>query len=257
MLDRILRRDRALMAFALAVATTLAWIYLARATAQMGAMAADARIHAAMGMPDMRMWSVSDWLALFVMWAVMMVAMMLPSAAPLILLVLGVYRRRDHPQARLACALFVTGYLVAWTAFSAAAASLQIVLHRSALLTADMRVGSATLSGAVLIVVGVYQWLPVKRLCLARCQSPIAFLSRYWREGAGGGFTLGLRHGAFCVGCCSMLMALLFVVGVMNLLWVAALAVFVLLEKLAPRGAAVGRGAGIAFAAWGLYLIAR
>src|SRR5579871_3701103 len=135
------------MTFGLAIATLLAWMYLVRANASMAAMAAEAHMHAAMGMADMRMWGASDWFGLFVMWAVMMVAMMLPSAAPMILLVLGVYRRRDDPQARLAAGMFVAGYVVAWTGFSAAAATLQLVLHRTALLAADMRLSSAWLSG--------------------------------------------------------------------------------------------------------------
>ncbi len=214
-------------------------------------------MHAAMGMADMRMWGASDWFGLFVMWAVMMVAMMLPSAAPMILLVLGVYRRRDDPQARLAAVMFVAGYVVAWTGFSAVAASLQLVLHRTALLAADMRLSSAWLSGGVLLLVGVYQWLPIKNVCLTHCQSPIGFLSAHWREGAPGGLSMGLRHGLFCIGCCWLLMTMLFVVGVMNLFWVAAIAVFVLLEKLVPRGVVLGRIAGLGVAAWGIYVWVR
>jgi predicted metal-binding membrane protein len=254
-LERVIRRDRMIMAGGLAATTLLAWIYLVRAGAAMNAMTSSAQMHAAMGMADMA-WGVSDWLALFVMWAVMMVAMMLPSAAPVILLVLGVYRRRDNSDARVAAASFVLGYVLVWTAFSAAASALQVGLHRRAILTADMRLGSTAVSGVVLVIAGVYQWLPVKRLCLAHCQSPVGFISRHFREGAWGGFTMGVRHGTFCVGCCWLLMALLFAVGVMNLLWVAALTALVLIEKLFSRGATFGRVAGAALAAWGLYLLA-
>jgi len=257
MLERLIRRDRALMSLGLAAITLLAWIYLVRETAAMNAMAADAQMHAAMGMADMRMWGASDWFGLFVMWAVMMVAMMLPSAAPMILLVLGVYRRRGDDQARAAAVMFVAGYLVAWTAFSAAAAALQIGLHRAALVAADMRFRSAALSGAVLILAGVYQWLPVKNTCLGHCQSPLRYLSEHWRDGRRGGLIMGLDHGLFCVGCCWLLMVLLFVLGVMNLFWVAALAVFVLLEKLAIRGELLTRAAGVAVAVWGLYLLVK
>jgi len=257
MLDRLIRRDRALMTFGLAVTTVLAWLYLVRANETMNAMAAEAQMHAAMGMADMRMWGLSDWLQLFVMWAVMMVAMMLPSAAPMILLVLNVYRRRGDEQARAASVMFVSGYVLAWTTFSAAAAGLQVLLHRTAVLAPDMRFKSAAVSGVVLILAGVYQWLPIKNLCLTHCQSPLRFLTEHWREGAGGGLTIGLDHGLFCVGCCWLLMALLFVLGVMNLFWVAVLAAFVLLEKLAVRGVVITRIAGIAAAAWGVYLLVR
>jgi predicted metal-binding membrane protein len=254
-LEQLIRRDRMLMASGLAVTTVLAWIYLLRAASAMNAMAAEAKMHAAMGMADMRMWGASDWAGLFVMWAVMMVAMMLPSAAPMILLVLGVYRRRGDDQARASGVMFVAGYILAWTAFSAAAATLQIVFHRTALVAGDMRFRSAALSGVVLILAGIYQWLPVKNVCLSHCQSPLRFLSEHWREGTRGALLMGVDHGLFCVGCCWLLMALLFVLGVMNLFWIAALAAFVLLEKLAMRGAAISRAAGLAAAAWGFYLL--
>jgi len=256
-LDALIRRDRLLMAAGLVITTLLAWIYLLRANAAMNAMAAEAHMHAAMGMADMRMWGVSAWFDLFVMWAVMMVAMMLPSAAPMMLLVLGVYRRRADPQARLAAVMFVAGYVLAWTAFSAVAAGLQVSFHRTALLAPDMHLTSAALSGMVLVLVGVYQWLPIKNTCLMHCQSPLGFLSTHWREGARGGLEMGLRHGLFCIGCCWLLMSVLFVVGVMNLFWVAVLAAVVLLEKLAKRGEMIGRIAGIAAASWGLFLLTR
>ena len=254
-LDRVVRRDKIVAALGLAALTALAWLYLVRDAAAMDAMAREAQMHAAMGMADMRGWGLADWLNLFVMWTVMMVAMMLPSAAPVILLVLGVYRRRNEPAARLSALAFVAGYLIIWTAFSLAASASQTALHRSALLAADMRSYSAVASGVVLLMAGVYQWLPFKHACLTQCRSPLGFLSLYWRDGPVGGLGLGVRHGLFCVGCCWLLMALLFVVGVMNLAWVAALAGFVLIEKLARRGVLVGRVAGVGVAAWGVYLL--
>jgi len=257
MLEQLMRRDRALIAFGLAATTLLAWVYLLRATGSMNAMAAEAQMHAAMGMADMRTWGVADWFGLFAMWAIMMVAMMLPSAAPMILLVLAVYRRRGNSQARIAALMFVAGYVLAWTAFSAAAAGLQMILHKTTLMTADMRFSSAALSGTILVIAGIYQWLPIKNMCLSQCQSPLGFLSTRWREGARGGLAMGLDHGLFCVGCCWLLMAVLFVVGVMNLLWVALLAAFILVEKLAARGALLGRAAGLAAAVWGVYLLVR
>jgi predicted metal-binding membrane protein len=254
-LDRLVRRDRFLMALGLAAITVLAWAYLLRGSARMGAMTTEAQMHAAMGMADMRVWGLADWFALFVMWAVMMVAMMLPSAAPVIVLVLGVYRRRADSRGRVASTAFAAGYLIAWTIFSAAASALQVVLHRGALLAPDMQLSSAAVSGALLVSAGVYQWLPIKGACLTQCRSPLGFLSRYWREGALGGFALGVRHGMFCVGCCWLLMTLLFVTGVMNLVWVAVIAAFVLLEKLMLQGRLLGRIAGLLVAGWGIRLL--
>jgi predicted metal-binding membrane protein len=254
-LDTAIGRDRALAALGLIVLTSLAWLYLARDAASMNAMAGEAQMHRAMGMADMRSWGVADWFGLFTMWTVMMAAMMLPSAAPVILLVLGVYRRRNDSTARLSSLAFVAGYLIVWTAFSLAASASQTALHRNALLAPDMRSNSAVASGVVLVMAGVYQWLPFKNTCLTHCRSPLGFLSLYWREGPMGGLSLGARHGLFCVGCCWLLMALLFVVGVMNLVWVAALAGFVLIEKVARGGDVVGRVAGLGVAAWGVYLL--
>jgi predicted metal-binding membrane protein len=255
-LEQTITRDRLLTAAGLAAMTALAWIYLVREASRMNGMASEAQMHIAMGMADMRAWDASAWAGLFVMWAVMMVAMMLPSAAPLIVLVLGVYRRRDTRQARLSAYAFLGGYLLAWTAFSAVAALGQVVLHRVALMSPDMHLGSNAAAGIVLIAAGVYQWLPIKSFCLSQCRSPLGLLSTYWREGVAGGLSMGLRHGAFCIGCCWLLMALLFVVGVMNLFWVALLAALVFVEKLAPKGHAIGRAAGVAMAAWAIYLLA-
>ena len=257
-LERLIRRDRWWIASGLIAIVILGWIYLLREAAAMNGMVAEARMHAAMGMAgmaNMRMWDASDWLGLFLMWAVMMLAMMLPSAAPVILLVLAVYRRRGDASARQSAALFIAGYAFTWTMFSAVAASGQILLHRAALLGDDMRIRSAVISGVVLLVAGIYQWLPLKDRCLTQCRSPLGFLTQHWREGAIGALSMGLRHGSFCVGCCWLLMVLLFVLGVMNLFWIAALSALVLLEKVFPGGVLVGRAAGIAAAVWGTYLI--
>jgi predicted metal-binding membrane protein len=253
----VIRRDRLVIALGLAAITLLAWMYLLRTAVDMKSMAMDAQMHAAMGMTDMRIWDATDWLELFVMWAIMMVAMMLPSAAPVILIVLAAYRRRGDRGARVSAGMFVTGYMLAWTTFSALAASAQVGLHRTALLSADMTSRSTLLAGTMLLVAGIYQWLPIKTACLTHCQSPLGFLAAYWRDGAHGALTMGLRHGAFCIGCCWALMALLFVVGVMNLLWVAGIAAFVLLEKLVPQRLPIGRAAGALLILWGLFEMTR
>jgi predicted metal-binding membrane protein len=254
-LERVVRRDRLIMVLGLLAVLALSWSYLVTTSAGMRAMLGEAEMHAAMGMSEMQSWP-RELVALFVMWAVMMVGMMLPSAAPLILLILGVYRRRDDRHTRLNSMLFVSGYLLAWTIFSLAAASGQIALHHAALLSANMAARSGVLTAAILIITGVYQWLPIKNACLAHCRSPLNFLSEHWREGPAGAVRMGFLHGLFCVGCCWALMTLLFVAGVMNLLWVAAIAVFVLVEKLSRQGLLLGRVAGVLLILWGTYVFA-
>ena len=247
-----MRRDRALASAALLALTALAWAYLVRMRADMSAGAMPG-----MPMSGMPAWSALDVALLFLMWAVMMTAMMLPSAAPMILLVASVNRRRRERASPAApTAAFAAGYLAVWSGFSAAAALAQWGLHQAALLTPDMASRSPILGGLLLVVAGVYQWLPAKRSCLNHCRSPIHFLGAEWREGAAGGFVMGLRHGVFCLGCCWALMALLFVAGVMNLLWVAAIAGLVLLEKAARAGPWIGRVAGVVLAGWGLWMLA-
>ena len=254
--ERAVRKDRALVLFGVGAITALCWIYLVSMAATMNAAAADKAMHAAMGMPEMAAWGAAEFVMLFLMWTVMMIAMMLPSAAPIILLVLGTYRRRsDH--ASFHTLAFASGYLIAWTAFSAAAALGQLFLHRAALLSPAMAANSAVVGGGVLIAAGAYQWLPLKTACLTHCRSPLAFLTEYWREGAAGALAMGGRHGLYCVGCCWALMLLLFVAGVMNLLWVAAIAIFVLIEKVTPHGVRVGRVGGTLLVTWGGWLIAR
>ena len=255
-IERAVRQDRALVLFGLAAITVLCWIYLARMAAMMNVAAADKAMHAAMGMPEMAAWGAAEFAMLFLMWTVMMIAMMLPSAAPIILLVVGTYRRRGEGSPALTSA-FGSGYLIAWTAFSAAAAAAQLVLHRAALLSPSMAASSPAFGGGILIVAGAYQWLPLKAACLTHCRSPLAFLTEHWREGVAGALAMGIRHGLYCVGCCWALMLLLFAAGVMNLLWVGALSVFVLMEKVTPHGPRFGKLAGVLLMVWGGWLMIR
>jgi len=226
--------------------TMLAWLYLIRM----------ARSMAAMAMPEMNMWAVPDLSMLVVMWSVMMVAMMLPTAAPMIVLATGAARRRAGPSVWLIATVFLGGYLVAWCAFSVIAAFAQFWLHRMALLSPTMAASSGILGGAILINAGAYQWLPLKESCLAHCRSPMHFVMTEWREGTLGVFAMGLRHGLFCIGCCWALMLLLFFAGVMNLVWVAALSILVLVEKVVRAGPIVGRLTGAALVVWGVIVIA-
>ena len=248
-LDAALRRDRLIVVAGLVTLATLAWFYIAREAAAMSA-------HAGMSMPSARPWDAGETVALALMWIVMMVAMMVPSVAPVILLFAGVSRRR-RVQGVPATPVFVftLGYLLAWTGYAILAAFSQSALHSTALLLPTMASASPLLGGGLLILAGLYQWSPVKGACLTHCRSPLGFFSTQWREGVSGALQMGFRHGSFCVGCCWALMALLFVAGVMNLLWVAAIAAFVLAEKLVPNGRLLGRITGILLAAWGLWMV--
>ena len=253
-LEAIVKRDRAIVLAGVAGLSALAWAYLLvlawRMPHQDMAMA--------MAMPHMHTWGATEVLLTWVMWAVMMVAMMTPSAAPMILMFATIHRRRRvEGRPAVPTAIFVLAYLVVWTAFSVVAALAQAGLHAAALLSPAMAATSPLLSGGLLVAAGVFQLTPLKRACLANCRSPLAFILSGWREGRAGAFVLGLRHGLYCLGCCWALMALLFVAGVMNLLWVTAIAVAVLIEKVVPRGDLVGRVAGVALIVAGLLVAGR
>lgn len=250
-LASVFRRDRLVVGAALAVLVLLAWLYLLHLASEMSDMAmAD--------MPGMDPWGWVDVWALAVMWGVMMVAMMTPSAAPMVLMFASIRRRRAAGgRPAVSTGIFLLGYLVVWTGFSVAAALAQAGLHAAALLSPAMAATSPRLAGGLLVAAGVFQWTPLKRACLAACRSPLSFVMTSWREGRRGAFLMGLRHGLYCLGCCWALMALLFAAGVMNLLWVAAIAVGVLVEKVAPRGDLVGRLAGLVLIAGGMLVLAR
>ena len=208
----------------------------------------------AMGSP----WNAGALGAAFLMWTTMMAAMMLPSVLPTVRLVAGGNRRAmAGGAAATPPALFVLGYLVAWTSFSALATTLQGGLLSLSLLTPVLSASDRRLGGAMLVAAGAYQLTPWKVRCLARCQSPLSFLLLRWREGRCGALAMGVRHGLFCVGCCWALMLVLFVVGVMNFAWVVALAVVILLEKVAIGARWLPQATGIALASWGLALLIR
>ena len=201
-------------------------------------------------------WGWREWLLLATMWAVMMVGMMLPSAAPMILLFSRVGDTRSgHRRQATSVAYFAFGYLAVWWGFSLLAALIQWQLHAIGLLSPDMRAVSPIAGAAVLIGAGIYQWLPLKQSCLHRCRTPFGFLTGYWREGRLGAVAMGVIHGAFCLGCCWLLMALLFVAGVMNLVWVAVIAAVVLLEKVFPAGPSLARAGGIILIGFGIAVL--
>lgn len=238
-LEGMLHRDRLWVLGALAVATLLAWVYLVDMATGMDAGAA----------MEPRVWTPAHAAMVFVMWAIMMVGMMLPSATPVMLLHARVCRRRAGCGAPTGW--FLLGYVAAWTLYSAGATALQWMLSEAALLSPMMVATSSTFGAVVLVAAGVYQLTPWKSACLTRCRSPMDFLVRRWRHGGGGAFRMGLEHGGYCVGCCWILMLILFAVGVMDLLWVAAITVFVLLEKVAPARVPVATVAGAGLIAAG------
>jgi predicted metal-binding membrane protein len=203
-------------------------------------------------------WSAGALGSAFAMWTVMMAVMMLPSALPIVRAVASSNRRSvAGGGAETPSAVFVLGYLVVWTSFSALATTLQALLRSLALLTSTLSVSDPRLGGAILVVAGAWQFTPWKGGCLAHCRHPVSFLLLHWREGRRGAFVMGLQHGAFCVGCCWALMLVLFVVGVMNLWWVTGLAVVILLEKLGLGGQWLPRLAGLGLACWGAALLVR
>ena len=263
-LAAVLKRDRVIVAACLVVLTLLAWAYIVRLAddMEMGGMDMTGfrMIPAGMGlmMPVDAPWHAIEFAFVFLMWAVMMVGMMTPSVAPLILLYARVGRQAAAESQPFATSAFLAGgYLSAWILFSFAATIAQWAVERQGWLTPAMSSESITFGGLTLIAAGLYQWTPLKDACLRQCQFPLQFIQRHggFRADAIGSFKLGARHGAYCIGCCWMLMTLLFVGGVMNVFWIALISIFVLAEKVVPVGRLISRLAGTLFFAVGVWLI--
>ena len=265
-LEAVLRRDRTIVLAAVAIITAIAWADLAWLADDMAMGGMDMTgfrmipAGRSLMMPASEPWQPIEFGYVFAMWVVMMIGMMTSSVAPMILIYARVGRQaatQDKPFA--ASGWFAAGYLLAWTSFSLVATSLQWALERAALLTPMMESASNILGAIVLILAGLYQWTPLKEACLAHCQSPLLFIQQQggFRGDPGGALALGFRHGIYCIGCCWALTALLFVGGVMNLLWIAVLAILILLEKLTPFGRVVARIAGVGFIASGVWMLAR
>jgi predicted metal-binding membrane protein len=248
-------RDRVLVATATLLVSLLAWAYLVRMGAHMVTGRASAPAMPGMLMPGIAEWRPTDFVLTFTMWAVMMVGMMGPSATPMLLFAAS-HARHANRRVSTVVLPFALGYLTTWSGFSAVATLGQWALNKAALLSSAMAVSSPRLAGALLVAAGVYQLTPAKRACLAHCETPMGFLMHHWREGAGGAYRMGVRHGLYCVGCCWALMVVLFAVGVMNLAWVAMLTVFILAERLGRVGAFVSRAGGVAMVGLGFVLIA-
>ncbi len=255
-IETTLRHDRRIVFAALTGIALVAWVYMIGEARAMDATGVCRCAGMVMSGPDVKAWSAATILPLFLMWAEMMVAMMIPSAAPMILtFALVNRRRREQEQPFVPTGLFLSGYLVVWTAFSLFAALAQWALHGAALLSPMMESSSPLLGGSLLILAGVFQWTPWKHACLSHCRSPLQFIMTDWREGPGGALAMGIKHGAYCTGCCWMLMALLFVAGVMNMYWVAAITLLVIMEKVAPHSRKLLHVAGVILVGWGAWVI--
>ncbi|HIK31421.1 MAG TPA: DUF2182 domain-containing protein [Oscillatoriales cyanobacterium M59_W2019_021] len=247
--ERFLKDDRRIVLVATLGVAAIAWIYLIVMAAGMHAPTIESMV-------QLQPWTLTDTVLMFLMWAVMMVAMMVPSATPTILLYARVCRQRGIGGSTLPpTGAFLLGYLAVWTGFSFVATVLQWGLERAALLSPMMVSTSPVFGGLLAIAAGLYQFVPYKSACLQFCRSPVEFLSTHWKHGDFGTFRMGIDRGLYCLGCCWGLMMLLFLGGVMNLLWIAAISLFVLVEKVAPWGDTFGRIGAVFLLVWGLALM--
>jgi predicted metal-binding membrane protein len=255
-------RDRLAILAVIGVATVLSWVYLVDMAIDMDSMVRSDSMQEmgsggdmAMdgGMMMMQDWTMKYFVAMLLMWTIMMIGMMVPTAAPMALIYAAIARKAAAQGTPLApTATFVSGYVVMWIVFSLFATLAQWGLDEAALLS-PMMVSSSPAFGAVLLIgAGIYQMTPMKDACLQHCRSPAHFISKSWQPGAIGAFRMGLKHGAYCLGCCWILMGLLFFGGVMSLLWIAGITLFVFLEKVIPFGKLGGKIAGGGLVAWGL-----
>ncbi len=246
------RRDFLAIAVSLAAVTLLSWIYLIKMAGEMSAPGGAL----CMATMQIKHWNAPYFWMMFTMWAVMMAGMMLPSAAPMILIYAAVARKAEKQGTLVAStAAFTGGYIFMWTVFSFLVTIAQWQLDKAALLSPMMVANSPKLGAALLMAAGIYQWLPVKNACLTHCRSPFHFISSHWKQGSLGALMMGASHGLFCIGCCWVLMLLLFVGGVMNILWIAAITVFVLLEKVLPAGFQDGKLTGFLMLAAGAFML--
>ncbi|MEE4239688.1 MAG: DUF2182 domain-containing protein [Anderseniella sp.] len=272
-IEKLLRHDRIVVLASLGAVIAASWAYIL-AGAGMGMPAVHmSSLEMALGplsspgastmsgMATVMPWTPGYAVLMFFMWWIMMIAMMLPSAAPTVLLYALVNRKAeartpDAPRQPWSAAAFTAGYLGAWAGFSILAVSLQWTFERTGLLSPMMlNTTSKVMAGSILLLAGIHQFTPLKEACLRHCRGPIQFLSQTWRPGAGGAFIMGLHHGAYCLGCCWGLMAILFFGGIMNLYWIIGLALIVLFEKLVPAGPAFGKLLGAGLMVWGSWFL--
>jgi len=254
LLSKILTRDRVAIWIGLAGITLMSWLYLFDMAGNMGGMNAAAPM---VMEPVSTAWTATDARIMFAMWWIMMIGMMLPSAAPMILTFATINRKkREREQPFVPTTIFASGYLAAWGGFSIFATAAQWGLQEAALITPMLVANNSILAGAIFIGAGIYQWTPLKHMCLKNCRSPLNYIIKSWRGGHRGAFVMGWQHGLYCLGCCWLVMAILFAVGVMNLIWIGIIAAFVFVEKLFPAGEWIARLSGILMIGAGIYLVA-
>ncbi len=249
-MGNLLQKDRLFILSGLSFITVLAWAYMLHMAWEMIGSGMDVKLAC------LTNWGPGDLVHTFIMWSMMMVAMMIPSATPMIIIFATVNRQRSKIQGPfIPTWLFVLGYLAAWAVYSALATMVQWGLHAAALLAHTLVITSPLLGALFLVAAGVFQWTRFRDACMTQCRSPFGFIMTEWREGRRGALIMGLKHGGYCVGCCWMLMTLSFVLGVMNMLWMAALTAFMVLEKV-PDNKWISRAAGMILVVWGLWVVA-
>ena len=260
--DKTLRRDRLIVVIALTTVIIVSWVYILSG-AGMGISAIDMTREnlsqdgiAGMAMMTPAVWAVDYIVLMIFMWWIMMIAMMLPSTSPMILLFVMLNRKqREKANPYVSTGIFALAYLVTWLAFSLVAVVLQASFQHLTWLSPMLMNNSVILGGLILLAAGIYQLTPIKQACLRHCRSPIQFISTRWRAGKMGSFQMSLEHGAYCVGCCWFLMGLLFFGGVMNLYWILGLAIFVLLEKMVPMGHWISYATGFGLTGGGVWFL--
>lgn len=252
-LEYILKKDRVIVSSALFLLCLLSWLYIIYLYKQMYPMNMDALFFA---MPMTADWTWTDFVLLFLMWFVMMIAMMTPSVTPLVLVFATINRKRKEQQNPFVpSGYLLSGYFIVWAAFSLFATLLQWLLQQVSLLNPEMETTSKILGAIILISAGIFQFTSLKVRCLKYCRTPIDFILRKWKHGKWGALQMGMDNGIYCLGCCWILMILLFVSGIMNLLWIAIIAIFVLIEKVLPAAKLVSSIAGIALIGYGLFIL--
>ncbi len=262
MLETVLKKDRVFLIGGLVIIILMSWIYILTGAGmdmnamEMTDMVSPKGMGEMMPMMGAAVWSPSYAILMFFMWWIMMVAMMLPSASPTILLYALVSKKNfNQNKSILPTSLFAWGYLVSWGIFSLIATALQWWFESVGWLTPMLSSSNTIFGGLLLILAGVYQLTPIKRACLKHCRNPILFLHNHWHSGNLGAFRMGIFHGFYCLACCWFLMGLLFVGGVMNLYWIAGLAIYVLIEKSIPTGHWFGSLTGIVLSIWGVWML--
>lgn len=248
-LEYLLKRDRSVIITGLVLITILSWLYIIYLYRQMVVMDMSAAFFA---MPMTQHWTITDFGLLFLMWLVMMIAMMTPSVSPLILIFAMINRKKRQQQDPFVYTWYLlAGYFLVWGGFSLLATLLQWLLQQVSLLNPEMKTTSKVLGSIILVAAGIFQFTDLKKTCLGNCRNPIDFINRNWKEGKQGALKMGIENGTYCLGCCWVLMVLLFFSGIMNLLWIALIAVFVLIEKTFPQPKWISSVAGIALIAYG------